>query len=492
MKQTAVPKEPPSLIASRIVAEAMKPDASLSALAVLAERDPGFTLRVLSTVNSAAFGLGTRVSDVRQAATMLGLRGLRNLALSLVVSDMTPTGPDGELLLANSLRRAASAQLIAEALGERRCDEYFTIGLLLEVGLIARARDSMPAVAEAALLPATDRILFERAGGAVDHPTRGAQLARDFQLPTEFVAAVGGHHDPAPPEGRLALVAWVSERVAAIWESGNPAEAQTEALAALQLAGIDSERAQQVLDRVPSLVTEAASAFQRAVPVQQKLGQLLVDANRILFQMNRNYEGMLRRLETLLAEKEDLTEKLQAANAQLATLAATDGLTGLLNKRSLEEALARDLARADRSRASLGVVMIDVDFFKKVNDTHGHLIGDDVLKAVAALVASSLRTGDVAARYGGEEFVTVLPGSDLEGAVVVAERIRKRLEQTEISTPNGPLKVTASFGVAAVSGPDCRGAAKELLARADAALYAAKRAGRNRVVPAAGAAHPPH
>jgi diguanylate cyclase (GGDEF)-like protein len=484
MKPTAHVKEPPSLIASRIVAEAMKPDASLAGLSTLAERDPGFTLRVLATVNSAAFGLAARVSDVRQAATLLGLRGLRNLALSLVVSDMAPTGPDGELLLANSLRRAAAAQLIAEALGERRCDEFFTVGLLLEVGLIARARDSMPAVAEAALLPATDRILFERAAGAVDHPTRGAQIARDFQLPPEFVSAVSGHHDAEPPEGRFQLVAWAAERAAAIWESGNPAEAQVEALSALQHAGVDSVRAQEVLDRIPALVTEAANAFQRVVPVQQKLGQLLVDANRILFQMNRNYEGMLRRLETLLKEKEDLTLQLQAANERLATLAATDGLTGLLNKRSLEEALARDLARADRGQVSLGIVMLDVDFFKKVNDTHGHQVGDEVLKAVAQVVATSLRTGDVAARYGGEEFVTVLPGSDIEGSTIVAERIRKKLEQTEVQTSSGKLRVTASFGVAAVCGPNCRGSAKDLVAKADAALYDAKRAGRNRVVAA--------
>jgi diguanylate cyclase (GGDEF)-like protein len=277
-------------------------------------------------------------------------------------------------------------------------------------------------------------------------------------------------------------VAWAAERVAAIWESGNPAEAQADALAALQRAGVDGTRAQEVLDRIPSLVTEAASAFQREVPVQQKLGQLLVDANRILFQMNRNYEGMLRRLETLLKDKEDLTRKLQAANEQLATLAATDGLTGLMNKRSLDEALARDLARADRSQSCLGLVILDVDFFKKVNDTHGHQVGDEVLKAVAQVVASSLRTGDVAARYGGEEFVTLLPGSDLEGATIVAERIRKKLEQTEIKTSSGALRVTASFGVAAVCGPNCRSAGKDLVAKADSALYAAKRGGRNRVV----------
>src|SRR5690606_10032343 len=113
-----------------------------------------------------------KVADVRQAATMVGLRGLRNLALSLVVTDMAPLSADGEVLLANSLRRAAAAQLIASATGERAVDEYFTAGLLLEVGLIARARDSLPAVTETALQPAMTRVVMERAEGAVDHPTR--------------------------------------------------------------------------------------------------------------------------------------------------------------------------------------------------------------------------------------------------------------------------------------------------------------------------------
>nr|PZN21573.1 MAG: hypothetical protein DIU78_17235 [Pseudomonadota bacterium] len=478
------PVPPPSLIAAHILAEAVKPDASLLELAALAQRDPNLTLRLLALVNSAAFGLPMKVADVRQAATMVGLRGLRNLALSLVVTDMAPLSADGEVLLANSLRRAAAAQLIASATGERAVDEYFTAGLLLEVGLIARARDSLPAVTETALQPAMTRVVMERAEGAVDHPTRGAQIARDFQLPRRLIDAVARHHDQEPPEERLALIAWAAERTAAVWESGSPGEERDNALSALARVGLDERKSREIFEQIPDMVNEAAATLGRRVPRQQKLEALLLDANRILSQMNRNYEGTVRKLEALLREKEELMRELQEANARLLELTATDTLTGLLNKRSLDEALARDLARADRTRTWLGIVFMDVDHFKAVNDTRGHQVGDAVLKAVARIVMSSLRAGDIAARYGGEEFVAVLPGSDVSGAIVVAERIRHQIEATPISTPSGVLRVTASFGVAAMRGPGCRGAAAHLLARADAALYAAKGAGRNRVVAA--------
>lgn len=478
------PVAPPSLIAAHILAEAVKADASLHELAALAQHDPSLTLRLLALVNSAAFGLPMKVSDVRQAATLVGLRGVRNLALSLVVTDMAPPSSDGEVLLANSLRRAVAAQLIASATGERTVDEFFTAGLLLEVGLIARARDSLPAVAEAALLPAMTRVVMERAGGAVDHPTRGSQIAREFKLPRALIDAVARHHDPEPPEERLALVAWAAERTAAVWESGNPGEEQELALSALARAGLDERKSREIFEQIPALVTDAATRLGRRVPRQQKLQALLLDANRILSQMNRNYEGTVRKLEALLREKEELMRELQEANARLLELAATDTLTGLLNKRSLDEALARDLARADRARSWLGIAFLDVDHFKSVNDTRGHQVGDAVLKAVAEIILRSLRAGDLVARYGGEEFVAVLPGSDVTGAIIVAERIRRQIEATPIETPSGTLRLTASFGVAAIKGPGCRRAAADLLARADAALYEAKRTGRNRVVAA--------
>jgi diguanylate cyclase len=483
-------KSPLSVVALQIVREALKPDCSPTDLAKLAESDPGFALRIISMVNSAAFGFNRKVSDVRQATAFIGVRGLRTLGLSLAVSDMVPAGPDGQTLLGNSLRRAVVSQLIAKKLGHKEVDEFFTAGLFLEVGLLARARDNLSAAAKVARLPAVDRVVFERAESGSDHAVRGAELTRAFLLPTELTEAVALHHDPELPDSSpLARVAWVAERVAAVWEGGDVPAAQAEAARAMVAIGLVDRDIVDVLEQVPGLVQEGGVAFERDVGPQQGVDKLLLDVSRSLLEMNQSYESMVRRLEMLLSEKEELSHKLSAANEELTRLASTDALTGLPNKRSLESAMTRDLARADRDKTWLSMVVVDVDHFKKFNDTYGHATGDLVLQAVAKSLSRHLRAGDLAGRYGGEEFVLVLPGSNMIGARIAAERIRKALEVTVIDTEHGPLKVTASFGGASICGPGCAKLRDELFARADAALYEAKGAGRNRVVVADGATH---
>ena len=171
-----------------------------------------------------------------------------------------------------------------------------------------------------------------------------------------------------------------------------------------------------------------------------------------------------------------------AANAALEALAATDALTGLGNRRQFDALLQREWRRAARDGSALGLLMIDVDFFKRYNDQYGHPQGDACLKAVAeAIGAAFRRPGDLAARYGGEEFAVLLAGSDIGAAVLAAERLRGVLAGLGLPHGGNPRGiVTVSIGVAdAWPG---QGAPEELLAAADLALYEAKRQGRNRVV----------
>jgi diguanylate cyclase (GGDEF)-like protein len=159
--------------------------------------------------------------------------------------------------------------------------------------------------------------------------------------------------------------------------------------------------------------------------------------------------------------------------------ALIDGLTGLANRRQCEETLADELARVERFGGSLAVVVADLDWFKDVNDRHGHPAGDSVLSEFAALLQETLRDVDLAGRWGGEEFVLILPGTDLAGGAQVAERIRAALAgRIVLAVDRTPITVTASFGVAAI--PPAK-TASELFAAADAAMYQAKRAGKNRV-----------
>ena len=163
--------------------------------------------------------------------------------------------------------------------------------------------------------------------------------------------------------------------------------------------------------------------------------------------------------------------------------ASLDGLTGLANRRSAQDALHSEVSRAGRFGSDLSLVMADLDGFKDVNDRFGHPVGDIVLREFAETLRETGREVDTAGRWGGEEFILILPATDTAGGARLAERVRQAFEQRLILSPDGTrIPVTASFGVAAYP---LHGTEEALVRAADAALYEAKRAGKNRVVTAA-------
>jgi two-component system cell cycle response regulator len=167
--------------------------------------------------------------------------------------------------------------------------------------------------------------------------------------------------------------------------------------------------------------------------------------------------------------------QLKALNQKLQSLAVTDGLTGLHNHRAFQDYLEEQFQTAMRNKQPLALILMDVDHFKQYNDTYGHQAGDEVLRQVAQILQTNVREGDFVARYGGEEFVVVLPRTDSESAVAVAERLRRAVESAEWQL----RPVTGSFGVASIR-PDME-TRQELIEAADQALYQAKKNGRNRV-----------
>lgn len=191
----------------------------------------------------------------------------------------------------------------------------------------------------------------------------------------------------------------------------------------------------------------------------------------------------MRRLVEMQRSLLDLTYKLNAANKELQQLSATDGLTGLSNRRMFDELSAREWRRCERMKKSFALVMVDVDHFKLYNDNYGHQAGDECLKAVAAqMLRAAPRASDVVARYGGEEFVFVLGETDMDGAKWVANHVRQRIVELQMPHAATALKhVTISCGVASVF-PDDNLSLETLLKTADFALYQAKEQGRNRVV----------
>ena len=176
-----------------------------------------------------------------------------------------------------------------------------------------------------------------------------------------------------------------------------------------------------------------------------------------------------------------MASELQTINEKLRRFAFRDGLTDLFNHRYFQEALDKELARAARYQHPLALILFDVDRFKQVNDTHGHLHGDTVLKAIAKRILEGARDTDLVSRYGGEEFGILLPQTDASGAVVKAEACRAAVEATEVPVEdNAVIRVTISLGIAAYD-PERPVSKSTLISAADGALYQSKCAGRNRV-----------
>jgi diguanylate cyclase (GGDEF)-like protein len=185
--------------------------------------------------------------------------------------------------------------------------------------------------------------------------------------------------------------------------------------------------------------------------------------------------------------KELLDAKVQAerANAELARLAAVDGLTGVANRRAFDERLDAEWRRARRDGNPISLLLVDIDHFKRLNDTYGHPAGDECLRAVGrVLAAAPQRGGDLVARYGGEEFTVILPSTGENGAATVAEAIRAAVEAVEVRVDgvDAPLRLTVSVGAATAQEIVATATCRDLVAASDGALYAAKKAGRNRVV----------
>lgn len=199
-------------------------------------------------------------------------------------------------------------------------------------------------------------------------------------------------------------------------------------------------------------------------------------AGQLLFQVNTR--SLLQRSEASYSEKLDMALGLYDLYADAMGQAITDRMTGLGSKAYLEQRLTEQLDHSRRHAQPLSLILVDLDHFKAVNDTHGHVVGDQVLAGVGYVIRGQLRLSDVAGRFGGEEFAVLLPDTEIQGAMILAQRLRQAIEAWSMELAGGRLSVTASVGVACLGAEM---AAVDLVDAADRALYQAKRGGRNQV-----------
>lgn len=467
----------------RIVQASDRPNIGFGELGLMCEQDPLFRKRLLTHVNSAAFGAGRRITTIQQAISLLGVGGVRNVALEACIEQVAPpSGAPGNeedaVLFGLCLRRGVAARLCGQKLGRSNLHDCFLVGLLLDAGLIEQSGENMESAMGLARSPASMRVALAAAAGEEEHPQRGARMAEAMQLDAETVEAIARHHDIDPPGMALGDVAWLAERIAAVFEGGDAAVHRMHAVHAGECLGLSAADIDEVLGALPKHVQESAAQFRREIDQRPELDSLLSNAEGSFFEVARNYSELCARLETLLAEKGRLTAELREAREQLASLALSDALTGLPSERAFGEALTRDLARADRQKHALSLIVIEADYLQLITDSHGKDFADRVVQTLARTLREVVRGADFPARIGAEQFGLILPNTDLELAKGVAERLRKKVAQLAWEDPE--LRPTLSLGIAGIVGPGCRGAERALLDAANSALKLAQREGRNR------------
>ncbi|MCG3137289.1 MAG: hypothetical protein HJJLKODD_01132 [Phycisphaerae bacterium] len=494
----------PSLpaVALKVLQLTRKDDISLPEIAQTIEQDPALTAKLLKMVNSSLFALPNKIGSVRQAMVVLGLRSVKVLALSFSLVNQIrqneEPGFDYEQFWKRSLTMAVCSLLLAERHMPAIKDEAFVSGLLSDLGILAAtqcARKEYRSVLDNYFARPQPMQAIEEEILGLTHAAITRELLHKWSLPESVLHAVAHHHDPTPPEvssedTRLSGVVWSAAKLADLFCEDLPVD-QIDTLSQeiadyfTQLNNgaqpIAAQDIHAVMEAVNQHVCTIAKEFSLSIGQIPSYDELRIAAISQLTDLSMTAEldraVASRQADDARKTVESLTQEKQA----LAREAGTDPLTQLANRKTFDQALHQALNSAVQSGKQIGLLLCDLDFFKRVNDTYGHLFGDEVLKMVGALLNELDQQQNLAARYGGEEFAIISLKHSATELKQLAEDIRRQTETAELHYGTKTIKVTTSIGVAQSDPRQGAEQAADLISRADKCLYLAKQAGRNKV-----------
>ncbi|HEX2658265.1 MAG TPA: GGDEF domain-containing protein [Polyangia bacterium] len=448
--------------------------------------DAPLSHKVVSLVNSPLFGLRREVTTVSHALVLLGANAVRTIALSFaVVSNLREherAGFDNKPYWRRAIFAASAAQQLAHHQGLRQPADAFLAALLQDLGELAlqqAAPDAyLPLVTEAAG-DHEKLVALENKAFGCDHAEIGRWLMTQWRLPEIVRSAVGSSHEPSrwqkgadPVTESVVKVVALSGALADIWVMSDVRRAAFHARErAQEILGMDEARMGAILHRVNATVVEVAPLFGLPVGTTEELEEVVTRVERIFASQDVELNDVL---------------SIRSAGASLeapeAKPALTDGLTGLASRWRFDTYLAEQFELAKKIGKPLSVLLCDPDHFDMINQTFGREAGDRALHAVGVLLGERLRYRDLAARYGGEEFALILTDTHAAGAAVVADRLRKKIEDAQHDIGIGdPVRMTMSVGIATLDEALTFATPADLLAAVERTLIDAKRAGRNRV-----------
>jgi two-component system cell cycle response regulator len=485
------------IVASELLTLTAQEETPLAEITTLIAQDMALTAKILRVANSSFYSFSKEINSIHHAVSILGTNPVRSLVLSfsfLSLRDGKNANFGYSSFWERSLAGAAAAKVIAGQLPDVDSDELFTISLLQNIGHLVFAStlpDQYGTMQSnvSASLEVVDEEITEEAQLGITHSAAGYEVARRWGLPDLYLHAIRYHHNPTLYEGndkqaaKIIKIVFLADLIVSIFYSTAPELAHKRfRKEAKELFGLDVLTINTVLKQVADAIDASAESFGLNMPPTKSVADILQEANARLNQLNLSYEELNRELIHSKRELEKLTAELKHKNTLLRNLANVDHLTEIANHRCFQTILDQELNRSTRNEGAISLLMMDIDWFKKVNDTWGHLTGDQILKELCSITKKIIRDYDLLARYGGEEFIAILPATTPEEAIIIAEKIRENIENHVFNDGADDIRITVSIGVVSAHPADGEIKKQTLISYADKALYQAKHTGRNRVV----------
>lgn len=464
----------PSLpaVAVKIIDLANDPDADINTACQYISLDPALAAKILKTANSPLYKSRRAATNVRQAVSVLGTHSVIVIALSFSLANSLMKHPgqfpsifDNNMFWRRSITSALACRALGEKVGLNIPDDLLLAGLLQEIGILALSA-MMPDEYETifASTPDHDTLLrIERETLGTGHDEIGYALLKQWHIPDYIALACTASHTQPPPSGidtNLHACVAVSRYMADYFldpSDASKASALTEA--AKSWLNLDGDALKDVIDIMGVGLSSVEDLFEITIHHPSEISGILSEAKELLtIQM--------------LSRVQELEEKSQR-----------DSLTGARNRGYFDEILKREFCLSTQHTLPLTIAMIDLDYFKNINDTYGHLVGDAILVAVVSAIYGQIRQDDTLSRYGGEEFAIILPGTPLASTRKLMARLKDSIAAISHRLENKQLvSVTASIGIASLDGSKYFEYPANLIKAADLALYAAKNSGRNQIV----------
>ena len=496
----AVPTIPS--VAIRLLELYDDPDFQLQDVVNTLQSDPALSAKILKAANSPAYGTGREVSEFKRAISLLGKSVVTPLVLSFSLAEKSMAARGTAELFRQywlqAIVQAITAEYLAKQYARARAGEWFVAGLLSSIGRLALINHDSEKYQQVMDHAETHHVSLHEAEQKLLETTTvdlSVELLREWNLPRRWVDATAKQFrivealeslpEQGTPHERLIVAIATAEAVGTYFCQHCQGEALIR-IVHLMEEGFDASEddVQELIEAVRKRLEDVAHLFQVQGTTQGSPVELMTRAMQHLSRLavEQAMEMQKRRDDPFDESVEDRRCLLNRID-RLMQRASTDSLTGLYNRGYFEDRFCEQIAATIGTSQSIGLILMDVDHFKSINDTHGHIAGDEVLKRLADALKGVTRSSDFVARYGGEEFVVIVADAQADYLSHLGERFRRLIEQLEIVHNGTTIPVTISVGAAMgcpVSGVD--GFGERLIAFADAMLYEAKRSGRNRVI----------